>query len=95
MAPASGGGEPMGEEAASSSGDGKKLDKNNPFQKDPGSYTIYSGIIDNRYKEKIKAVASELHDFAEEHQTLLRQRLTYEELLQGMMYPGATLCLVA
>jgi hypothetical protein len=22
---------------------------------------------------------------------LLRQRLTYEELLQGMMYPGATL----
>ena len=68
---------------------GKPLDKNNPFNKDPASYTIFSQITDSRYQKKIKAIATELHDYAEEHQTMLRQRLTYEELLQGMMYPGA------
>ena len=66
----------------------RPMDKNNPFHKDPESYSIFSSITDGRYQKKIKAIATELHDFAEEHQTLLRQRLTYEELLQGMMYPG-------
>ncbi len=80
-----------GGETGASSGRAEKFDKNNPFHKDPGSYTIFSGITDSRYQKKIKAIASELHDYAEEHQTMLRQRLTYEELLQGMMYPGAPL----
>lgn len=79
-----GGGGDRGEGSA-----GKPLDKSNPFHKDPVSYTIFSQITDSRYQKKIKAIAAELHDYAEEHQTMLRQRLTYEELLQGMMYPGA------
>ena len=86
-----GGDEAEGDEAGASAGGGQKMNKNNPFHKDPVSYTIFSGITDNRYQNKIKAIATELHNYAEEHQTLLRQRLTYEELLQGMMYPGATL----
>lgn len=93
MAAAGGGdgGAGSGGETGASSGRAEKFDKKNPFHKDPGSYTIFSGITDSRYQKKIKAIASELHDYAEEHQTMLRQRLTYEELLQGMMYPGAPL----
>jgi hypothetical protein len=82
-----GGADEGGTEAANA---GKQMDKSNPFHKDPESYSIFSSITDNRYQKKIKAIATELHDFAEEHQTLLRQRLTYEELLQGMLYPGAS-----
>ena len=76
-------------------GDGDKpppgADKNNPFHKDPASYTIFSTITNKRYQTKIKALANELHEYAESHQTQLRQRLTYEELLEGMMYPGEDL----
>ena len=36
------------------------------------------------------AMEQELLDYAESHQTLLRSRLTYEELLEGMLYPGET-----
>lgn len=68
-----------------------KVDTSNPFHRHPESYTIYSTITENRYKERIHALTKELHDYAESHQTLLRQRMTYEELLQGMLYPGEDL----
>ena len=70
---------------------GQKLDKNNPFYKHPASYTVFSTVTDVRYQGKITALAKELHEYAEQHQTLLRQRLTYEELLHGMLYPGEDL----
>lgn len=68
-----------------------RVDRSNPFHKHPASYTTYSTITDIRYQKKIQSLAKELHEFAEQHQTLLRQRLTYEELLQGMLYPGEDL----
>jgi hypothetical protein len=43
-------------------------DKNNPFHRDPASYTIFSSITSKRYQTKIKQLANELHSYAEEHQ---------------------------
>lgn len=68
-----------------------KYSKDNPFYKHPSSYTTFSTITDKKYKRRIFSLAKELHDYAESHQTLLRQRLTYEELMQGMLYPGEDL----
>eukprot|EP01051_Picozoa_sp_SAG22_P017341 SAG22_NODE_2652_length_2335_cov_1.429785_2_plen_343_part_00 len=83
--------DPADEEGADSPKPEAKVDTTNPFHRHPQSYTIYSTITENRYKERIHALTKELHDYAENHQTLLRQRLTYEELLQGMLYPGEDL----
>lgn len=79
------------EEESSPTTPTKAMDKSNPFYRHPESYTIYSTITEARYQQRIHALTKELHDYAESHQTLLRQRLTYEELLQGMLYPGEDL----
>jgi hypothetical protein len=68
-----------------------KVDTSNPFHRHPPSYTVFSTITEPRYQQRIFALTKELHDYAENHQTLLRQRLTYEELMQGMLYPGEDL----
>lgn len=81
----------LGEEGEDVGEESRLADTDNPFRKDPASYTIFSSITSKRYRNKIKRLANELHEYAELHQTMLRQRLTYEELLEGMMYPGEDL----
>ena len=82
-------GEP-GEEGGDDGGQKKlKLDgRGNPFSKHPESWSVFSSITESRYRDKIMAMEQELLDYAESHQMMLRSRLTYEELLDGMLYPG-------
>jgi len=66
-----------------------KLDgRGNPFSKHPESWSVFSSITESRYRDKIMAMEQELLEYAESHQMMLRSRLTYEELLDGMLYPG-------
>lgn len=66
-----------------------KLDgRGNPFSKHPMSWSVFSGITESRFRDNIMTMEQELLEYAEGHQMMLRNRLTYEELLEGMMYPG-------
>ena len=84
--------DPTAEEGEGEGGGAKlTLDaKGNPFSKHPQSWSLFSSITEGRFRGKIMAMEQELLDYAESHQTLLRSRLTYEELLEGMLYPGET-----
>lgn len=66
-----------------------KLDgRGNPFAKHPESWSVFTSITESRYRDNIMVMEQELLDYAESHQMMLRDRLTYEELLDGMLYPG-------
>jgi|EP01043_Picozoa_sp_COSAG02_P011813 hypothetical protein len=66
-----------------------KLDgRGNPFAKHPESWSLFTSITESRYRDNIMVMEQELLDYAEGHQMMLRDRLTYEELLDGMLYPG-------
>lgn len=66
-----------------------KLDgRGNPFSKHPESWSLFTSITEGRYRDNIMSMEQELLDYAESHQMMLRDRLTYEELLDGMLYPG-------
>ena len=66
-----------------------KLDgRGNPFSKHPESWSVFSSITESRYRDNIMTMEQELLEYAESHQMMLRSRLTYEELLDGMLYPG-------
>ena len=66
-----------------------KLDgRGNPFSKHPESWSVFSSITESRYRDNIMSMEQELLEYAESHQMMLRSRLTYEELLDGMLYPG-------
>lgn len=81
--------EPGEEEKSKASTKKLKLDgRGNPFSKHPESWSVFSSITDGRYRDKIMAMEQELLEYAESHQMMLRNRLTYEELLDGMLYPG-------
>lgn len=82
-------GEP-GEEGEEDGGNKKlKLDgRGNPFSKHPESWSVFSSITETRYRDKVMAMEQELLEYAESHQMMLRSRLSYEELLAGMLYPG-------
>ena len=58
-----------------------KLDgRGNPFSKHPESWSVFTSITESRYRDNIMVMEQELLDYAESHQMMLRDRLTYEEL---------------
>ncbi len=63
-----------------------KLDgRGNPFSKHPESWSLFTSITEGRYRDNIMSMEQELLDYAESHQMMLRDRLTYEELLDGLL----------
>jgi hypothetical protein len=58
----------LGEEGEDVGEESRLADTDNPFRKDPASYTIFSSITSKRYRNKIKRLANELHEYAELHQ---------------------------